>query len=243
MKNFIQTLLDIEGRLAYSFKDKDLLKAAFTHRSYWNENPEEGKHNERLEFLGDSLLNMIITDYLYAHLPDENEGVLSHLRAQLVDKQACHEYLQELDCGNFLLVGRGELSQEGKGRFSMQANLFEAIVGAIYLDGGFDQVRQFVLRHFKKIIEKRLLSPEKNWKAELQDFAQKEFRITPTYTLIEESGPPHARHFRMAVWLEERCLAEGQGSSKKEAQAAAAKEAFHLLAGDESRGKCPKESG
>jgi ribonuclease III len=229
MKNFNQIQDEIESKITYTFKNKALLKAAFTHRSYWNENPDEGEHNERLEFLGDSLLNMLITDYLYSHLPEESEGVLSHLRAQLVDKQACHDYLSELDCAEYLRVGRGELTQEGKGRFSMQANLFEAIVGAIYLDGGFNAVRDFVLKHFKKIIERRLLSPEKNWKAQLQDLAQKEYRITPTYTLVDESGPPHARHFKMAVWLEERCLGEGQGSSKKEAQAAAAKEAFHRL--------------
>ena len=229
MKNFNQILPEIEQLLVYEFKDKALIKAAFTHCSYWNEHPEEGEHNERLEFLGDALLNMLITDYLYSHLPEESEGVLSHLRAQLVDKQACHEYLSQITCAPYLRVGRGELTQEGKGRFSMQANLFEAIVGAVYLDGGFDQVKNFVMHHCLSTIEKRLLSPEKNWKAQLQDFAQKEFRITPTYTLVDESGPPHARHFRMAVWLEERCLAEGQGSSKKEAQAAAAKEAYHRL--------------
>ncbi|MEZ5314991.1 MAG: ribonuclease III [Chlamydiales bacterium] len=217
----------IEKRLKVVFEDSELLFLAFVHRSFWNENQETiSDHNERLEFLGDSILNLIITHYLYKTHPTLDEGRLSKLRSQLVDAATCVQYLQHLDVSEYLLLGKGEETNQGKGRESILADLFEAIMGAVYLDRGLEGTSSFFLHHFKEEIDHLIESPQRNWKAEFQDWAQKQFQTTPRYEIIEEQGLSHHKLFRVGLWVGMKKQAEGTGFSKKAAQVEAAKNAL-----------------
>jgi ribonuclease-3 len=226
MQNFFQAEI-IEKKLNITFQNHSLLLLAFVHRSFWNENQEfVSSHNERLEFLGDSVLGLLIADYLYRQHPELDEGILSKLRSQLVDAPACAQYIQHLGISEYLLLGKGEQMNKGKGRDSILADLFEAIVGALYLDQGLEAARTFFFSHFKDDVDRLIASPQRNWKAELQDWAQKNFQETPRYEVMEESGPAHQRIFRVAVWVQSEKKGEGTGSSKKEAQTHAAQDAL-----------------
>ncbi len=221
----------IEEKIGYVFTSRELLVRAFVHRSFLNEN----KHvvcldNEKLEFLGDSVLNLLVAEHLFQILPNENEGKLSSLRANSVSSSACIRYFEQLGLTDYILVGRGEELQAGKGgRSSIIGDMFEALLGAIYLDGGLDKARQFFMSHFQKVIEESLENPEENWKALLQEHLQKNKQKMPTYKVLQESGPDHLRQFLVGVFLEEHRLAEGSGSSKKEAERNAAKIALDQL--------------
>jgi len=221
---------DIERKVGYSFQNPHLLELAFTHRSYWNENKESCKgHNERLEFLGDSVLGMLVAEYLYKTLPEADEGSCSKLRSQIVAADACAAYIQKLGVESYLRLGRGEQLNGGKGRESIFADLFEALLGAIYLDSNYESVKKIFLSHFLADITDRIEMPSRNWKAELQDYTQKEFQKTPVYTVLEESGPSHEKLFVVAVFIDEKCLGEGRGASKKEAQVEAARMAIQEI--------------
>ncbi|GAB4190757.1 MAG: ribonuclease III [Simkaniaceae bacterium] len=218
---------DIERAISYAFKNKQLLITAFTHRSFMNENREiVSEHNERLEFLGDAVLTLIISDFLFHHLPLTREGDLSHLRAQLVDAAACAAFIQKLNVHSYILLGKGELLAGGKGRESIFSDLFEAILGAIYLDGGMEASRKFVLEHFMQDILHTIEKPSKNWKAELQDYAQKNYQQIPLYRVMKEEGPDHQKIFYVSVILNEKELGKGTGTSKKKAEQEAAKDAL-----------------
>lgn len=216
----------IEKKLHYSFQDPSLLTLAFVHRSFENEQKTPVGYNERLEFLGDSVLGLLVSDYLYRCLPETAEGELSHLRARLVEASSCVKYLLHLGVEKFLLLGRGEKMNDGRGRDTILADLFEAIVGAIYLDGGLAAASTFFFRHFQQEIEIILQAPLHNWKALLQDYCQKNYQITPVYKLVEELGPDHSKRFIVQALLREKELGRGTGASKKEAQQAAAKHAL-----------------
>lgn len=221
----------LEKKLKVKFKDPALLALAFVHRSFWNENQERViDHNERLEFLGDSVLSLIIANYLFREHPRLDEGALSKLRSQLVDAPACANYVQKLGIEEFLLLGKGEQMNRGKGRESILADLFEALIGAFYLDQGLEKVTTFFFSHFKADVDQQVATPFRNWKAELQDWAQKKYQLTPDYRVLEESGPAHKRLFRVGVWIQETKWGEGSGTSKKEAQVAAAENALLRLA-------------
>jgi ribonuclease III len=220
----------IEKKIQWEFQNKELLLLAFTHRSFWNEN--QGKvntHNERLEFLGDSVLGLLVADYLFSHYPGLDEGLLSSHRSQLVDAPACAAYLQKLGVETFLLLGKGEQMNTGKGRESILADLFEALMGAIYLDQGLEGARRFFFTHFNQEVVKIITTPQRNWKAELQDYTQKYYQQTPHYVVLEESGPAHCKIFHIAVWIDEKKWGEGAGASKKEGQVQAAKDALLAL--------------
>jgi ribonuclease III len=226
-----QHLPEIEKRIGYVFQNKDLLVLALIHRSYYNENPYAMPgHNERLEFLGDSVLGLIVSEYLYIHLPQEAEGHLSLLRSQLVEAGSCAKFLEELGVSRFILLGRGERSQQAmRGRATIMADLFEAIMGAIYLDGGFFVAKEFFLQRFEERLSEQLYRPQRNWKAELQDYSQKKYHKLPIYTVLKESGPDHNKVFHVAVALESNVLGEGAGASKKEAETIAAGNALRKL--------------
>lgn len=163
----------IEEKIGYVFDNKELLILAFVHRSYVNENKKEiMHHNERLEFLGDSSLGLIMSDFLYHRLPDCSEGVLSQFRSQLVEASACARYLQKLEIQEYILLGRGEARSEGNTKVSILADAFEALVGAIFVDGGTNGARAFISSHFNEDMEMVLCSPSRNYKAELQDYSQ-----------------------------------------------------------------------
>jgi ribonuclease-3 len=216
----------IETKLGYTFRDRSLLTLAFIHRSYINENRTVTQHNERLEFLGDAVLGMLISDYLYCYLPSTAEGQLSYLRSRLVEASSCVSYVQTLDLAPYILLGKGERMNDGRGRDSILADLFEAIVGSIYLDGGLEAAKDFLFRNFTPQIEDILKTPLRNWKALLQDYCQKKYQQTPTYHVLQASGPDHSKIFEISVLINQQELGRGKGASKKEAQQAAAADAI-----------------
>ena len=229
---------EIEARLGYAFSEKEHLALAFIHRSYFNENREStAGHNERLEFLGDSVLGLIISGYLYCHLPSQSEGHLSHLRAHLVGAESCVQYMHQLELEAHLMLGKGESVNVGRGRERILADLFEAIIGAIYIDGGLKAAEQFFLSHFSGHLDQALEKPLRNWKAELQDYSQKKFQRPPDYRVLEEIGPPHNKTFVIAVSFEEDEVGQGEGPSKKQAEQEAAEDALRRIEKEEKNGK------
>lgn len=226
MEYLQQNIAAIEKKLGYVFRDRSLLTLAFIHRSYINENRAVTHHNERLEFLGDAVLGMLISDYLYCYLPSTAEGQLSYLRSRLVEASSCVNYVQNLNIAPYILLGKGERMNDGRGRDSILADLFEAIMGAIYLDGGLEAAKDFLFRNFSPQIEDILKTPLRNWKALLQDHCQKKYQQTPTYHVLQASGPDHSKIFEISVLINQQELGRGKGASKKEAQQAAAADAI-----------------
>lgn len=232
--NHIEELLSkvpaIEQKLNYCFSNKSLLVLAFVHRSFFNEHRGlVEQHNERIEFLGDSVLGLIISDYLYAHLPTEPEGYLSHLRSHIVEAGSCAQLLSQLDIAQYVLLGKGERMNDGRGRETILADLFEALIGAIYLDSGMDAAKEFFFSHFSERLEEHLKEPLRNWKAELQDYSQKKHQRPPVYKIQKESGPDHSKIFHVIACIDDVDIGEGTGSSKKEAEQAAAEDALKKL--------------
>ena len=222
----------IEQCLGYTFKDKHLLALAFVHRSFFNEHRDAVKeHNERIEFLGDSVLGLIVSDYLYHQLPHHPEGQLSLLRSKIVEAPACMLYVLKLGVASHMLLGKGERMNEGRGRETILADLFEALVGAVYVDGGMEEARRFFLGNFSNDIEQMIAQPARNWKAELQDFSQKKFQKPPFYKVIKEEGPDHGKEFHIVVLIDEEEMGEGKGPSKKLAEQAAAEDALRKIHG------------
>ncbi len=221
---------EIESRLGYHFKNKNLLVQAFVHRSFFNEHRDLiEEHNERLEFLGDSILGMLIAEYLYQKLPKETEGQLSHYRSYIVEASNCANLLGQLEIGSYMLLGRGEKLNEKRGRESIFADLFEAVIGAIYLDSSFETTKNFFFERFTESLEKILENPIRNYKAELQDFSQKKYQKPPVYKVTKESGPEHSKVFQVTAYIGDAVVGEGIGSSKKEAEQAAAEDALRRL--------------
>lgn len=216
----------VESKLGYQFKDRSLLALAFVHRSFINENRDIKQHNERLEFLGDSVLGMLMADYLYRYFPHTPEGELSYLRSRLVEASSCVDYIQSLELAQYILLGKGERMNDGRGRESILADLFEAIIGAVYLDGGLEAVREFIFTKFSDKIDAILKTPLRNWKALLQDYCQKKYQQTPVYQVLLETGPDHSKNFQISVLINQQELGRGEGASKKEAQQAAAADAL-----------------
>jgi len=230
LERIIHYSFEIESKLGHVFDDKSLLALAFIHRSYVNENKEvTSQHNERLEFLGDSILGLLIAEYLYRYLPSTPEGELSHIRSRLVEASSCILYVQKLGVEEFLLMGKGERMNDGRGRESILADLFEAIIGAIYLDGGIDAAKNFLFKNFSQEINSIVQEPVRNWKAELQDYSQKKYQQAPLYVVLSETGPDHDKIFEIVVEIDNKRLGTGKGPSKKEAQQSAASEALFKL--------------
>jgi ribonuclease-3 len=210
------------------FKNKKLLEQAFIHRSYINENSgSKLSHNERLEFLGDAVLELIVTDYLYNKYPDHNEGDLTAYRSALVNAVIIGEVAQELKMNDYLLLSKGEAKDIGKARSYILANTYEAYVGAVYLDQGYDIALQFISKtlfgKIDKIVAKKLWRDAKSL---IQEKAQEYLNVTPSYKVIHESGPDHEKHFTVGVFFGEEKIAEGKGHSKQEAEQASAKNAL-----------------
>ena len=217
----------IEERIGYVFDNKELLILSLVHRSYVNEHKDEIlNHNERLEFLGDSVLGLIMSDFLYHRLPDLPEGSLSQFRSSLVDANACASSIQKVGIQEFILLGRGEARREGDPKVSILADAFEALIGAIYLDGGLDSAKVFITSHFTQEIETVIESPSRNYKAELQDYSQKKYKVAPQYNVVQETGPDHAKTFHVMVYVNEKEMGLGVGDSKKQAEQKAALEAL-----------------
>jgi ribonuclease-3 len=217
-----------ESNLGYSFQDKKLLHEAITHRSYLNENRAwKFPHNERLEFLGDAVLELVVTEYLFSRfsLP---EGLLTSYRASLVNAQSLAEASRQIGLNDFLLLSRGEArDSNGKGRMEILGNALEAVVGALYLDGGYDAAQQLINRllmpKLALIIDKKLY---RDPKSRLQEEAQARVGKTPVYKLINEWGPDHEKQFLIGVYLGDEEIAQGTGRSKQDAETSAAQNAL-----------------
>ncbi|MBI4708731.1 MAG: ribonuclease III [Candidatus Portnoybacteria bacterium] len=220
-------LSGLEGKIGIKFNNKDLLLQALTHRSYLNENPDfEIGQNERLEFLGDAVLELIVTEYLYRNYPNP-EGELTNWRAALVNAKMLAEVASEINLNDYVMLSRGEAKDNGRARSYILANALEALIGAIYYDQGIESATKFVnkniLTHLPEILEE---GSYRDAKSKFQEEAQERVGITPSYEVLSESGPDHAKHFRVGVFLDEELVAEGDGLSKQEAQQHAAENAL-----------------
>ena len=221
---------DFEKKTKIVFKNKNLLKQAFIHRSYINENPSAGlSHNERLEFLGDAVLELIVTNFLYKKYPNYTEGELTALRSALVNAIIISEVALKLGMNDYLLLSKGETKDTGKARQYILANTYEAYVGAVYLDQGYDVANQFItkslLPHTEEIVSKKLWRDAKSL---VQEKAQEFVGVTPGYKVLHESGPDHDRRFTIGIFFGADLIAEGKGKSKQEAEQKAAEAALKI---------------
>ncbi len=218
-------LKEFEQKIGIEFNDKKLLKVAFTHRSWINEHKHSGmEHNERLEFLGDAVLELAVTDFLFEKYPKTPEGELTAYRSALVNTTSNSDAAQKLGMNDFLLLSRGESKDTGRARMYILANAFEALIGAIYLDQGYDVAEEFIAKnvYYKvdDIVKNRLWQDAKS---HFQEKAQEVHGITPTYKLVDESGPDHDKKFIVAVLVGNEQVALGSGKSKQEAEQSAAR--------------------
>ncbi|HOO34522.1 MAG TPA: ribonuclease III [Smithella sp.] len=232
-----EVLKKLEERLDYRFRDVDLLVTALTHRSYVNENRQPGvSDNERLEFLGDSVLGLCVSDLLIKKYVDGSEGDLTKMRSVLVGEKNLAQLARGLQIGNCLLIGRGEENAGSRARDSFLANAFEAVVAAVYLDSGYENVRAVVRKLIEPFLEKETLPSDYfDYKTLLQEFCQRKFKTIPMYLLADTSGPEHAKVFEVKVVIVDKLTAIGTGTSKKEAEKQAAQKAWKILQDDESQ--------
>ena len=217
-----------EQKIRYEFKDERLLEQAFTHRSYLNENRAPGReHNERLEFLGDAVLELVVTEFLYSKYPDKPEGELTAFRAALVNTQSISDAATKLGMNDYLLLSRGESKDTGRARQIILANAFEALIGAMYIDEGYEPAKRFIADQlFHKtddVVENRLWQDAKS---RFQEIAQERVGVTPRYEVVSQSGPDHDKTFITGVYLGSERIANGEGRSKQEAEQAAAEAAL-----------------
>ena len=222
--------VDFEKKIKVTFKDKILLKQAFTHRSYINENGSTSSaHNERLEFLGDAVLELIVTDFLYRKYPQYTEGELTALRSALVNAIIISEVASKIGMNDYLLLSKGEAKDFGKARVYILANTYEALIGAMYLDQGYDVADKFVTRTLlpqtEEIVNKKLWRDAKSL---VQEKAQEFVLVTPLYKVLHESGPDHDKHFTVGIYFGLDLIAEGKGKSKQEAEQKAAEAALKV---------------
>lgn len=220
----------LENKLNINFKNKDLLKNAFIHRSYLNEHKNfKGQSNERLEFLGDSVLSIVVSVFLYNTLPNSPEGELTTLRAALVRTETLAKLSKKLDLGDYLFLSKGEEESKGRDNNSTLANTFEALVGAIYLDQGLDIANKFLEAQILDGWQQLAKSAAADNKSKLQEILQRKFHQSPTYKLISSWGPDHARNFEIGVFLDSKLLGKGVGKNKQQAAQNAAKDGLIKL--------------
>jgi len=217
-----------EKTIGIEFKNKDLLKQAFTHRSYLNEHRDtELVHNERLEFLGDAVLELIVTEYLYNKFSNQTEGDLTSYRSALVKAETLSEEALKMGMNDYLLLSKGEAKDTGRARQIILANTIEALIGAIFLDQGYDMAKYFISKYIFHLIDK--IVENQAWidaKSKFQEQAQENEGITPLYKTVKEEGPDHDKKFTIAVYLGKEMIAEGNGKSKQEGEQMAASNAL-----------------
>jgi len=229
-----QNIDDFAQALGYTFTEPQLLRTAFTHRSYVNEyRGNDIEHNERLEFLGDAVLELVVTRFLFDTYPDKTEGDLTAYRAALVNTNTISDAAEKLGMNNCLLLSKGESRDTGRARQYILANTFEAVIGAIYLDQGYDAALQFIsdtiFPRIEEVVAKRLWQDNKS---HFQEMAQDKVSITPSYAVLDESGPDHNKQFTVGAFLDEEEIARGTGRSKQEAEQAAAEKALQAKGWD-----------
>ena len=230
------TLSLLQENLGYSFKNMPLLNKALTHKSYVNENNASLKNNERFEFLGDSVLDLIVSDYMLDRFSEHSEGVLSKIRAAVVNERSLAQLARKIELGRFLLLGKGEDSSGGRDKNSLLANAFEAIAGAVYRDSDL----KTVTRVFMPILEEEIEKYQDSWifrdyKSDLQEYTQNKLVCIPVYQVIREMGPDHDKQFEVEVMVQDISKGKGIGKSKKEAEQAAAKVALEQFQGNENQ--------
>ena len=218
-------LADLQEKIGVHFKNEDLLKEALTHRSYLNENPSWPlPHNERLEFLGDAVLELIVTENLFSAYPQDDEGKLTSVRAALVNYLFLSSIAKSLSMEDYIWMSKGEAKDTGRARNVILADAFEALLGAIYLDQGYSEASQFIKKFvFSKVSEVVENGLYKDAKSFFQELAQEKYKTTPVYQVLEEIGPDHQKTFRVGLFLGEEKISEGEGFSKQEAEIEAAK--------------------
>lgn len=220
----------LENKIGYQFKNEGLLLKALTHSSFANETAEGAAGcNERLEFLGDAVLGAVTAEYLFFKNKKVPEGRLTRLRAQMVCEKSLHGFALEIGLGDYMRLGRGEENSHGRERPSILADAFEAVVAAVYIDGGFDAARTFVTGFADRFYSREVESMEDDYKTALQEIVQKNHSERLEYALVAESGPDHDKKFTVEVHLNSNCIGAGTGRSKKEAEQAAAREALKLM--------------
>ena len=223
MSQMSRNLKELQENLGYKFNDISFLEEALTHSSYANENPHV-ESNERMEFLGDAVLSIVSAEFLYLNYPNTPEGKLSKMRAGMVCTSALAGYATELDLGNFILLGKGEIHVGGEKRPSILENTFEAVIAAIYLDGGMENAKKFVLRFLKE--EHKSF---KDYKTQLQEVVQQNPEEKLSYVITAETGPDHDKTFEAEVHLNSNVIGKGTGKTKKQAEQEAAREALQLM--------------
>ncbi|MGN0243830.1 MAG: ribonuclease III [Lachnospiraceae bacterium] len=215
-----ERIAGLEERIEYVFQNKKQLQLALTHSSYANEQRKKQEYNERIEFLGDAVLELVMSDYLYRSYPEKKEGELTKMRASLVCERTLAGCARKIQLGDFLLLSKGEEQCGGRNRDSILSDAFESVIGAIYLDGGIEQARTFIMKHLLEDVEDKFLFYDA--KTTLQELLQAEKKILPEYRLIGETGPEHDKTFEVEVLVEQTVIARGSGHSKKAAEQMAA---------------------
>ena len=219
---------ELEEKLGYRFKNRELLITALTHSSYANET-RQGECNERLEFLGDSVLSVVVSEYIFNNFSNKKEGELTRLRASLVCEAALARFAVKLGLGKYLLMGHGEMNSHGYERPSILSDAFEAVIAAIFLDGGMEEAKRFVLSYVLPEIRNVTSRRDTDYKTKLQEIVQQTEGDVLEYVLVDESGPAHDKHFVFEVRLNSNILGRGGGHNKKQAEQNAAHEALRLL--------------
>ena len=228
-ENYEKNLEDFEKKINYTFKDKNLLFVALSHSSFANEKRKLRHSNERLEFLGDSVLSIVVSQYLFEHFTHLPEGELTKIRASLVCEKSLYEFAKKIDLGEHLFLGKGEENTGGRERTSILADAFEAVIAAVFLDGGLEAAKKHILRFIPKDIDSRKSVSFSDHKTILQEIIQKNPEEKVEYKLVGQSGPDHNKAFKVQVCLNSNVIGTGIGKSKKEAEQMAAKEALELM--------------
>lgn len=223
-----ENLLEFQKKIGYTFKNDRLLYEALSHSSYANEKKGR-KSNERLEFLGDSVLSIVVSNYIFHHQQQMPEGQLSKLRASLVCEKALFEFSKQIDLGEHIMLGKGEENTGGRQRPSIVSDAFEAVIAAIYLDGGMEPASKHILKFMPKHFDKSVAPSFTDYKTILQEIVQKNPEERVVYKLVEETGPAHDKRFTVSVMLNSNVIGTGTGASKKNAEQQAAREALALM--------------
>ena len=229
MENLDKNLEEFQGKIRYYFNDKELLIEALSHSSYANEKRKGRNSNERLEFFGDSVLSIVVSQYLFEHFTHLPEGELTKIRASLVCEKSLYEFAKQIDLGEHILLGKGEENTGGRERVSILADAFEAVIAAVFLDGGLEAARRHILKFIPKDIDDRKPVSFSDHKTILQEIIQKNPEEKVEYKLVGQSGPDHNKAFKVQVRLNSNVIGTGIGRSKKEAEQMAAKEALELM--------------
>lgn len=223
-------MTDLQNKIGYQFKNPALLNEALTHSSYANEHKSQHiKYNERLEFLGDSVLSIVVSDYIYKNCPELPEGELTKLRATLVCEKSLYEFAKKINLGKYLILSKGERNNGGTDRPSILSDAFEALIAAIYIDGGIAPASKHILNFVIPAIKNSKKKKINDYKTTLQEIIQKNPGEKLEYVLVRESGPDHNKHFVVEVHLNSNVIGKGGGRSKKEAEQQAAREALELM--------------